>query len=206
MHCPSLPWARRRLQDLVEKSTPHHHWQNSHPAPHIVKFILHHFCILMPKPLELLVANVTLAMFQPLNHISTFKIPPNLAPTSRSPMSRIRNQELPRPGSPPSMGAFPQHENAHKTDLICIESLESPCQGPHCNLFSLLALPDLIAAVPVMMITMEKVAMEDSDLATIMMSSVMKNISIQISKKSHTFFRLLLSSSACQSKCCRPPV
>ena len=55
----------------------------------------------------------------------------------------------------PCMGAFPQHENAHKTDLICIQSLESPCQGPHCNLFSLLSLPDLITAVAVMMITMQ---------------------------------------------------
>ena len=52
----------------------------------------------MPKPL---VADVTLGLFQPLNNISTFKITP-LSP--QSPMSRIRNQELPRPGSLPLYG------------------------------------------------------------------------------------------------------
>ena len=92
--------------------------------------------ILEPKPTS--PDDVTSSLFQPLKHISSSDNPPEPpALTPESPLSRIRNQKL---GWPPApwlcMGAFPQHENAHKTDLICIESLESPCQGPQCNLFS----------------------------------------------------------------------
>ena len=82
----------------------------------MINLIFPHFCISMPKRL---VADVTLGPFQPLNNISTFKIPP-YPPGAPCHESGIRSC-LDLAGSP-CMGAFPQHENAHKTDLICIPS------------------------------------------------------------------------------------
>ena len=129
---------------VLEKSAATSTWESSLAkqspcALHREWLTTHHVNFArIPEPKPTVPDDVTSSLFQPLKHISSWDNPPEPpALTPESPLSRIRNQKLGRPPAPwLCMGAFPQHENAHKTDLICIESLESPCQGPQCNLFS----------------------------------------------------------------------
>ena len=94
----------------------------------MINITFHRRCISTPMSLA---ADVTLGLFKPLQPISTVS---DTAPPShpglnpQSPLSRARSQKLPTgpriwAPDPFSMVAFPQHQNADKTDWICIHVL-----------------------------------------------------------------------------------